>query len=186
MTGSIEQLKQEYEIIIKWRAFPLHPNTPEEGLSLEKLFSTNSTAIEKMMNHLKKTAAELGLSIGKREKTYNSRLAQELGLWAESKNRGDEFHLEAFKAYFVDGKNIGKIAVLIDIATSIGLSGNEAKETLNLRKFKTEVDTDWALSREKVITAVPAFVINQDKLIGAQPYEILTKFLDENGVSKRI
>ncbi len=137
------------------------------------------------MNHLKKTAAELGLSFGKREKTYNSRLAQELGFWAESKNKGDLFHLEAFKSYFVDGKNIAKIPVLIDIAISVGLSGNEAKKVLSSRAFKTEVDADWKLSREKAITAVPAFVINQDKLIGAQPYEMLAKFLDKNGVSKR-
>ncbi len=138
------------------------------------------------MDHLKKTATELGLPLGKREKTYNSRLAQELGLWAESKNRGDEFHLAAFKAYFVDGKNIAKIPVLVDIATSVGLSENEANEVLNLRTFKTAVDADWKLSQENAITAVPAFVINQDKLIGAKSYEILARFLDQNGAFKRI
>jgi len=40
---------------------------------------------------------------------YNSRLAQELALWSESKNRGDEFHAAVFKAYFVDSKNIAEI-----------------------------------------------------------------------------
>lgn len=152
---------------------------------LEKLFSTNSVAVEKMMNHLKKTAADLGLALGRREKTYNSRLAQELGLWAESKNKGDEFHLAAFKAYFVDGKNIAKIHVLIDIATSVGLPDNEAVAVLDSRTFKTAVDVDWKLSREKAISGVPAFVVNQDILVGAQPYEMLAKFLDKNGASKR-
>ena len=73
---------------------------------LEQLFANSHIDIELMMRHLKKTAADLGLPFGKREKTYNSRLAQELGLWAESKNKGDEFHAAAFRAYFVDGKNI--------------------------------------------------------------------------------
>ena len=105
---SIERLKEEYDIAHRWRAFPLHPDTPEEGLTLERLFADYPVDIEKMMHQLKKTAAGLGLPFGNREKTYNSRLAQELGLWAETMNKGEEFHLAAFKAYFVDGKNIAR------------------------------------------------------------------------------
>ena len=152
---------------------------------LEDLFSTNPAGVEKMMRHLIETAAGLGLSIGKREKTYNSRLAQELGLWAESKNRGDEFHMAAFKAYFVDGKNLAKISVLMDIAGSVGLSEKEAVKVLDSRTFKAAVDSDWDLSRKKGITGVPAFLITQDILVGAQPYEMLAKFVQTNGVLKR-
>jgi predicted DsbA family dithiol-disulfide isomerase len=181
----IEQLKKEYEIAIRWRAFPLHPDTPEEGLLLEQLFGNYPVDIEGMMRRLKKTAADLGLPFGERTKTYNSRLAQELGLWAESKNKGDVFHTAAFKAYFVDGKNIAKIPVLLDLAASVELSGEEAAAVLATRAFKAAVDADWNLSREKAITAVPTFVMNQDKLVGAQPYEMLIKLMDANGVKKR-
>jgi predicted DsbA family dithiol-disulfide isomerase len=181
----IEQLKKEYEIAIRWRAFPLHPDTPEEGLLLEQLFGNYPVDIEGMMRRLKKTAADLGLPFGERTKTYNSRLAQELGLWAESKNKGDVFHTAAFKAYFVDGKNIAKIPVLLDLAASVELSGEEAAAVLATRAFKAAVDADWNLSREKAITAVPTFVMNQDKLVGAQPYEMLIKLMESNGVKKR-
>jgi len=138
-----------------------------------------------MMHHLRKTAAGLGLPIGDRKKTYNSRLAQELGLWAESKNKGDAFHIAAFKAYFVDGKNIGKIPVLEDLAASIDLPREEATEVLLTRTFRAAVDADWSLSREKGITAVPSFVMNHDKLVGAQPYEMLEKLMQANGVKCR-
>lgn len=138
-----------------------------------------------MMLRLKKTAADLGLPFGERDKTYNSRLAQELGIWAESKNKGDEFHRAAFKAYFVDGKNIAKIPVLMDIATSVGLPEKEAVAALETRAFKAAVDADWDRSREKAITGVPAFVLNQDKLVGARPYEMLAKFMEINGIPKR-
>jgi predicted DsbA family dithiol-disulfide isomerase len=181
----IEQLKKEYEIAIRWRAFPLHPDTPEEGLLLEQLFADYPVDIEGMMRRLNKTAADLGLPFGERTKTYNSRLAQELGLWAESKNKGDVFHTAAFKAYFVNGKNIAKIPVLVDLAASVELSGEEAAAVLATRAFKAAVDADWNLSREKAITAVPTFVMNQDKLVGAQPYEMLIKLMDANGVKKR-
>ena len=69
---------------------------------LEKLFANYPVDTDEMMRHLTKTAAALGLPFGEREKTYNSRLAQELGLWAESKDKGDVFHTAAFRAYFAD------------------------------------------------------------------------------------
>ena len=137
------------------------------------------------MHHLRETASKLGLPFGERDKTYNSRLSQELGLWAESKNKGDAFHKAAFEAYFVDGKNIAKIPVLVDIAASVDLPGKEAEKILETRAFKKAVDNDWNLSREKGITAVPTFVMNQDKLVGAQPYEILERLLQANGVKKK-
>jgi len=169
---------------VRWRAFPLHPDTPEEGLSLEKLFENYPVDVNEMMGRLKNKAAELGLPFGERTKTYNSRLAQELGSWADSKKRGDQFHLAAFKAYFVDGKNIAKFPVLLELAASVGLPREEAEAVLSTRAFKDPVDEDWAISRARGITAVPTFVIHQDKLVGAQPYETLQEFMAVNGVSR--
>ena len=152
---------------------------------LEQLFASYPVDIEAMKRRLSKTAADLGLPFGERKKTYNSRLAQELGLWAESKKKGDRFHMAAFRAYFVDGKNIAKIPVLVDLAASVGLPREEAEDVLVTRAFKAPVDSDWNLSREKAITAVPTFMINENKLVGAQPYEILVSFVEANGVKKR-
>ena len=152
---------------------------------LEQLFANYPVDVKEMMRHLRKTAADLGLPLGERKKTYNSRLAQELGLWAESKNKGDVFHTAAFKAYFVDGKNIGKIPVLVDLAASVELPREEAATVLATRAFKAAVDADWSLSREKGITAVPTFVMNHDKLVGAQPYEMLERLMEANGVKRR-
>jgi len=179
-------LKREYEIAIRWRAFPLHPDTPEEGLLIEKLFADYPVDVKKMMGKLRKKAEDLGLPFGEREKTYNSRLSQELGLWAESKKKGDAFHNAVFRAYFADGKNISKMPVLLDLAESAGLPREEAASVLATRAFKAAVDEDWALAREKSITAVPTFVMKQDKLVGAQPYDMLEKLMTANKIKKRI
>jgi predicted DsbA family dithiol-disulfide isomerase len=141
--------------------------------------------IAKMMLRLKKVAEELGLPLGERKKTYNSRLAQELAKWAESKGRGDEFHDAVFRAYFVDGQNIGKREELIALAESVGLPGEEAKKTLQSRACRDDVDLDWAKSRQMGITAVPTFLIDKKTVVGAQPYEVLEQFLKANGVKKR-
>lgn len=178
-------MRKNFEIAIQWRAFPLHPETPEEGLTLEELFAGRGVDIDKMMLRLKKVAEELGLPLGERKRTYNSRLAQELAKWAEAKEKGDEFHEAIFRAYFVDGNNIGKIDELVKLAKSVGLPHGEAKTVLHSRSFKNAVDSDWSKAHEMGITAVPTFVIDTQKLVGAQPYEMLEQFLNVNNVEKR-
>ncbi len=138
-----------------------------------------------MMKNLRKTAAELGLPLGNRLKTYNSRLAQELGKWAESKNAGDAFHAESFNAYFVDGKNIAKLPVLLDLAEFAGLNREEAESVILNRTFKKPVNEDWALSWKNGIKAVPTFMMKNDQLVGAQSYSTLEKLLISNGVKKK-
>lgn len=137
------------------------------------------------MARLKKVADEEGLPLGDRDMTYNSRLAQELGKWAESQGRGELFHNAVFRAYFVEGKNIGKIQELLEVARSVGLSGEEAREVLETRGFRAAVDSDWSRSRGMGVTAVPTFLLDQRFVVGAQPYEVLEQLLNASGVKKR-
>jgi predicted DsbA family dithiol-disulfide isomerase len=181
----IEQLRKNFEIEVRWTAFPLHPDTPEEGLTLEELFAGRTVDIHKIMLRLKQVADELGLPLGERKMTYNSRRAQELAKWAESKGKGDLFHEAVFRAYFVDGKNIGKVDELATLAQSIGLPEKEARSVLQSRTFKEAVDADWSRSRALGITAVPTFVIRDQAIVGAQPYEVLEELLKKCGVQKR-
>lgn len=180
----IEQLRKNYEIEVRWTAFPLHPETPEEGLTLEELFAGRPIDIKKILVRLKQVADELGLPLGERKKTYNSRLAQELAKWAESKGKGDEFHEAVFRAYFVDGKNIGKVNEIVDLTKSIGLSDTEATSVLELRTFKVAVDSDWSRSRALGITGVPTFLVDHHAAVGFQPYKDLEQFLINSGAKK--
>jgi predicted DsbA family dithiol-disulfide isomerase len=179
-------LQKEYEVIVHWRAFPLHPETPQEGRLLEDLFKTSPEKIAGMLEHLRKTADELGLPFTTRTRTYNSRLAQELGLWAIEKGKGDAFHVAVFKAYFSSGLNIGKHSVLIDLVREIGLPVEEAEEILYGRVYAEKVDKDWADSQLKGITAVPTFVMGQHKLIGAQKYESLADLVTLYGTDRKM
>ncbi len=134
---------------------------------------------------MKAVADELGLPLGERDKTYNSRLAQELGKWAESQGKGYEYHTAVFRAYFVHGVNIGKTDELVSIAESVGLSAKESRRVLEARDFREAVDTDWSRSRRMGVTAVPTFMLNQRAVVGAQPYEALERFLHDNHVERR-
>jgi len=133
-----------------------------------------------MLDKLKGIANTLGLAFGDRQYTYNSRLAQELGLWAESKGCGHEYHMAAFLAYFAHGNNLAKTAVLLDIAEQLGLDRDEADTVLHERTYRRAVDAEWELSRAKRITAVPTFAVNAEILTGAQPYNDLLRFVESS------
>jgi hypothetical protein len=55
----VEQLRKNYEIETRWTAFPLHPDTPEDGLTLEELYAGRAIDIKKNMSRLKQVADEL-------------------------------------------------------------------------------------------------------------------------------
>nr|NJM03835.1 thioredoxin domain-containing protein [Desulfobacula sp.] len=181
MTGGIEKLKQEYGVQIQWRAFPLNPDTPLEGLPLAELFKQKGIAVDvdKMMTQLKTTAAGFGLFLGDRKMTYNSRLAQETGLWAETKGRGHSFHMEAFTAYFAEGRNIAQKEVLLDLVKKSGLDPEEGETVIDGRSFSGAVDADWERSRNLGITAVPTFLMGLDRLVGAKPYATLKGLVEK-------
>ena len=138
-----------------------------------------------ILARLRSVADEEDLPFGDRTMTYNSRLAQELGKWAESQSLGDEFHDAAFRAYFADGKNIAQVPVLVELAESVGLDGEAARKVLEERSFDEAVDADWARARMIGVSAVPTFVMGTRGLVGAQPYDTIARFLETNGVPAR-
>ncbi len=156
-----------------------------EGQLLEDLFHVSSEKVSEMVGQLKRTAEGLGLPFGDRKMTCNSRLAQELGLWAESRGKGEAFHMAAFRAYFVDGINLAKVPHLLELVKSIDLPVDEAEEVLTSRSFREDVDRDWADSRFKNVNAVPTLMMDHHKLVGAQSYENLVDMVIANGVKKR-
>ena len=69
--------------------FPLHPETPIEGRALADLFKgRRAEQIAAFQQQMKSLMDAEGLPYGERTMTWNSRLAQELGAWAEEVGRG--------------------------------------------------------------------------------------------------
>jgi len=173
----VKKLKQNYDITVQLVHFPLHPDTPAEGRARED-FKSRNTRMQGLME------AE-GLPYSARSHTYNSRLAQEIGTWAEIQAGGNAIHDKFFEAYFVDCRNIGDVEVIIDVVKSAGLDEQQARAVLAERRFKDAVDADWEKSRGYGVTGVPTFFSNGQGLVGAQPYEVLQQFMAEAGAQRR-
>ncbi len=116
--------------------------------------------------------------------TYNDRPAQELAKWADSGLDGMRLHLAIYQACFVDYKNIGKADNLLSLVKQAGLSEQEACKILNEKVMKEAVDDDWLSSKKAGITSVPTFMVGKNRLLGAQSYTDLSKFVESIGWEK--
>ena len=181
----IERVVETFDVELKFTQFPLHPDTPAEGMTLEDLFKGQMFDLEAAQHRLSGLMADEGLPYGRRTHTYNSRMAQELAKWADLQTGGRAIHDALFKAYFVDGINLAQVDRLAKIAGFVGLSEEEAHDVLRNRTFAASVDSDWRRAAEAGIAGVPAFVMNGRGVVGAQPYEVLERLVTESGAKRR-
>ena len=170
-------MKKKYGLTVHWTHFPLHPDTPDAGLSLEDLFQGRGADIEAMKQRMSGLMAEEKLPYGSRTHTYNSRLAQELSKWGESFPEGEVLNRKLFEAYFVKGQNLAEPEVLLDAAEAAGLSREVGEGVIKEHLFRNAVDTDWQRAHEFGVTGVPTFVSGNRGLVGAQPYEALEQLI---------
>src|SRR4029077_21195344 len=132
--------------------FPLHPETPLEGRSMAEMYAGRNVDPEAMYLRMKGLMDAEGLPYGRRTHTYNSRLAQELGKWADTLPAGEPIHDALYRASLVDARNIRDPAILLDIVQAVGLPVDGERDGLTSRKFSFAVDADWAKSRAYGVT----------------------------------
>ena len=181
----VEKLKETFEVETVLVHFPLHPETPPEGRSMAEVYAGRNIDPEAMYQRMKGLMDAEGLPYGRRTHSYNSRLAQELGKWADAQPGGWAIHDALYKAYFVEARNIGDLDILVEIAGSVGLPAEEVRAVLTERRFKDAVDADWAKSRQYGVTGVPTFVAARYGVVGAQPYEVLEQLVEKAGAPRR-
>ncbi len=179
------KLTQKFDIVVKLIHFPLHPDTPADGRALQDLFRSGPEDIAAKYARMKTLMEAEGLPYAERSHTYNSRLAQEVGSWADTVDDSGAIHDALYRAYFVGRRNLGNKDVLLGIAESIGLKRDSVRKVLDERTFRAAVDSDWAKSRECGVTGVPTFVAGRARIVGAQPYESIERMLIEAGARPR-
>ena len=168
-----------------WTQFPLHTDTPEDGgTALADLFAGRGFDLTAAHARLARLMDAEGLRFVARDRTYNSRLAQELGKWAEGQG-ATGIHDALFLAYFAEGVDISRRDDLVRIAAAQGLDAGEARRVLEERVLGPAVDADWRRARELGVTGVPTFVAGGAGVVGAQPYEALEQLVVRAGAARR-
>jgi predicted DsbA family dithiol-disulfide isomerase len=148
----------------------LHPEIPAEGLGFAEFFNNMGMDGEMIKNRLKTQFESEGLPSGDVNMLCNTRLAQELAKWAEAEHPDSNMPMRLFTAYFGDGANISDIDTLVGIAEKAGLPADEARAVLENRSYSEQVDADWERARQVEVTAVPAYLAGEQRIVGFHPY----------------
>jgi predicted DsbA family dithiol-disulfide isomerase len=167
--------------VVEWRAYLLAPDTPPEG----RPYPYPPEVREQRSAGVRQMAAEAGLPMTGRDWVSNSRPALEAAEFAREEGLFDPFHRAVLRAYHAESRDIGKQEVLREIAESVGLDADRMVEALDAGHYTARVEEDLELSRQLGLTGVPAFIIGNRAIVGAQPYEVFEYVMDLLGREKR-
>ena len=180
----IRKLSEQFDTTLTWRPIEIHPETPPEGMPLEKL-GYPPDMWRQMMDHLGNMAAEEGIPMTQRTFTTNSHNA--LLLSAAAAEQGGELfdlvHEGLFFSYLTQGKNIGDTKVLSDIAIGAGMSPDQFDDALMNPKYEDALTANFVAARTHGVTSVPTFVLNDHVVKGAMPLGALLAVAEEVAVS---
>ncbi len=136
-----------------------------------------------MFENLRRRGARYGMVFNDSDRVSNSHLALLAGEFAQDVGRFEEFHENVFRAFFTGLKNIGRLDVILEIASNSGLNPKKLKPAL-CEGRQARLYAAASEARRLGILSIPAFAFENDKIIvGAQPPEIFRKALEsiQNG-----
>ncbi|MGH8397333.1 MAG: DsbA family oxidoreductase [Gammaproteobacteria bacterium] len=167
---------------IHWHAFQLNPDLPPEGRDRREYLDAKfggPEAAKAIYAHIREAGKNTGIDfqfdkITRSPNTFNSHRL--IGL-AEAKGKGEAMVETLFRAYFLEGRDIGDDAMLAELAHGAGIE-EEMSSWLAGENERNKVLNDLHAGREMGITGVPFFILdNRYTLSGAQPVEIFEQAL---------
>jgi predicted DsbA family dithiol-disulfide isomerase len=179
---ALARVRQEVgeRLALRWRAFELRPE-PQPSLDEQRerfrgLFERGIVP----------RARELGLTMRFPAKHPRTRRAHELTAYARTLGRADAVHDRILREFWEQGRDIGEVGVLAEIAAAAGLDGAAAQDALVRQTFRDEVLHEEAEAVHLGLGGVPAILVRPAKgliteaevIEGAQPYEVLREVID--------
>ncbi|WP_167139446.1 DsbA family oxidoreductase [Diaminobutyricimonas sp. TR449] len=155
----------EGEVEIEYHSFELAPDTPVDFDGSETDFLSQHKGIpvgqvKEMLERVTGIASTVGLNYDYDALQHTNTIkAHQLLHFAKSQGRQIEMKERLLKAYFEEGKHVGRDEDLADLAAEIGLDRAAALEALADGRFLADVQSDIAQAREYGINGVPFFVI---------------------------
>jgi predicted DsbA family dithiol-disulfide isomerase len=154
------------EVEVEYHSFELAPDTPVdfEGTPVDYLrakYRTTPEQAQAMVDRVVGIAAELGLAYDYDHiHQTNTVLAHEMLHFAKAQGRQLELKERLLRAYFVEGRHVGRPDELAALAAEVGLDAHEAAAALADHRFLPDVTQDVAQASAYGITGVPFFVFD--------------------------
>jgi predicted DsbA family dithiol-disulfide isomerase len=172
------------DVEVEYHSFELAPDTPVDfdGTPIDYLSQRKGIPVdqvEQMLARVTGIAASVGLDYDyDHVHQTNTVKAHELIHYAKAKGRQLDMKERLLKAYFVDGRHVGRIEDLADLAAEIGFDRDDVVRALETNEYLADVKADVALANEYGIQGVPFFVVDgKYGVSGAQEAEAFANVL---------
>jgi len=164
------------QVNITFHSFELSPDTPVDfdGDEIDFLAGHKGMPreqVEQMLSHVTGVAEGAGLAYRFDLLQHtNTVKAHELLHFAKAQGVQHEMEERLMSAYFTEGKHVGRIDDLVELAVEVGLNPDDTREALVSARHLADVRQDQAQAQAYGIQGVPFFVIDgQYGISGAQP-----------------
>ncbi|MDD7930131.1 DsbA family oxidoreductase [Microbacterium sp. NM3R9] len=161
---------------VTFHSFELSPDTPVDfdGDELDFLSSHKGMPreqVQQMLENVTGVAKDAGLDYHfDILKHTNTVKAHELLHFAKAQGRQHEMTERLMAAYFTEGRHVGRVDELVELAAEAGLDADAARDALETGEYLTAVRADQDQARSYGINGVPFFVIDgKYGVSGAQP-----------------
>ncbi|MBM7504661.1 DsbA family protein [Agromyces aurantiacus] len=174
------------EVEIEYHSFELAPDTPVdfEGSEVDFLAGHKGlpvAQVEQMLQRVSGIAAAAGLDYDFDALQHTKTLkAHELLHFAKEQGRQLELSERLFRAYFTEGRHVGRVDELVELAAEVGLDAHAAREALESGRYGAAVQADIVQAGAYGIQGVPFFVFEgKYGVSGAQPAEVFAQVLTQ-------
>ncbi|WP_159502065.1 DsbA family protein [Microbacterium sp. 18062] len=166
------------EVEVTFHSYELSPDTPVDfdGDEIDFLAGHKGMPrdqVQQMLERVTSVAADAGLEYHFEHLQHtNTVKAHELLHAAKAQGRQAEMAERLMSAYFVEGKHVGRIDELVELAAEVGLERDAVRDALESERYLPDVRSDQAQAAGYGINGVPFFVIDGTYGVsGAQPAE---------------
>lgn len=174
------------EVEIEYHSFELAPDTPVdfEGSEVDFLAGHKGIPVEQargMIDRVTGIAMQAGLAYDYDALQHTKTLkAHELLHFAKGQGLQLELSERLFRAYFTEGRHVGRVDELVELAADVGLDADAARQALESGRFGAAVQADIAQAGAYGINGVPFFVFEgKYGVSGAQPAEVFSQVLTQ-------
>jgi len=172
------------KVNITFHSFELSPDTPVDFHGDEVDFLAGHKGmpreqVTEMLDNVTNVAKNAGLEYRFDLLQHtNTVKAHELLHHAKAEGLQHEMEERLMSAYFTEGKHVGRVDDLVELAAEVGLDADATRDALNAEKYLPDVRQDQAQARAYGIQGVPFFVVDgQYGISGAQPPEAFANVL---------
>ncbi|MFC4544071.1 DsbA family protein [Halosolutus amylolyticus] len=182
---SLEQYRESRDepLAIDWRPFDLRrgKRRPDGSIDHDVDDGKDEDYFAQARENVRRLQDEYGVEMAQEIAVeVDSLPAQQASWYVENTYPREwaDFDAAIYEALWQDGRDIGDVEVLADLAADVGLPVDEIRDAIDDDGLRAELEERFDAAREQRITGVPTFVYEGQAARGAVPPAQLERLID--------